>query len=140
MPVRQGFEFLGDKIKRGKGFRLPAHKRRSQANPHNLDAIPRPKSLKRFQERIRSLTRRRAPITWPELIERINPGIRGWGTYDRKAHVRGLFNRLDRWIERRISSFLAKRWRNTRWRKYPKRIEEYGLVRLTHLIPGLGPR
>jgi group II intron reverse transcriptase/maturase len=135
--VRQGVEFLGDKIKRGKGFRLPAHKRRSQANPHELYAIPRPKSLKRFQERIRSLTRRKAPITWPELIERINPVIRGWGTYYRKAHVRGLFNRLDRWIERRIYSFLAKRWRNTMWRNYPKLIEEYGLVRLTHLIPGL---
>jgi RNA-directed DNA polymerase len=135
--VRQGFEFLGYKIKRGKGFRLPAHKRRSKANPHDLYAIPRPKSLKRFQERIRSLTRRKAPITLPELIERINPVIRGWGTYYRKAHVRGLFNRLDRWIERRIYSFLAKRWRNTMWRKYPKLIEEYGLVRLTHLIPGL---
>jgi RNA-directed DNA polymerase len=135
--VRQGFEFLGYKIKRGKGFRLPAHKRRSKANPHDLYAIPRPKSLQRFQERIRSLTRRKAPITLPELIERINPVIRGWGTYYRKAHVRGLFNRLDRWIERRIYSFLAKRWRNTMWRKYPKLIEEYGLVRLTHLIPGL---
>jgi hypothetical protein len=51
------------------------------------------------------------------LIERINPVIRGWGTYYRKAHVRGLFNRLDRWSERRIYSFLAKRWRNTMWRK-----------------------
>jgi group II intron reverse transcriptase/maturase len=135
--VRQGFEFLGDKIKRGKGFRLPAPRRRSQANPHDLYAIPRPTSLKRFQERIRSLTRRKAPITLPELIERINPVRRGWGTDDRKAHVRGLFNRLDRWMERRIYSFRAKRWRNTMWRKYPKLIEEYGLVRLTHLIPGL---
>jgi hypothetical protein len=51
--------------------------------------------------------------------------------------VRQLFNRLDRWIERRIYAFLAKRWRNTMWRKYPKLIEEYGLVRLTHLIPDL---
>jgi RNA-directed DNA polymerase len=135
--VQQGFEFLGYKITRGKGFRLPAHQRRSKANPHDLDAIPRPKSLTRFQERSRSLTRRKAPITLPELIERINPVIRGWGTYYRKAHVRGLFNRLDRWIERRLYSFLAKRWRNTMWRKYPKLIEEYGLVRRTHLLPGL---
>jgi RNA-directed DNA polymerase len=138
--VRQGFEFLGYKIKRGQGLRLPAQKRRSTANPHGLYAIPRPKSVKRFQERIRNLTRRKAPITLQEVIDRINPVIRGWGTYYRKAHVRGLFNRLDRWIERRIYSFLAKRWRNVIWRKYPKLIEEYGLVRLTHLIPGLVQR
>lgn len=135
--VRQGFEFLGYKIKRGTGFRLPAAKRRSGTNLHDLYAIPRSKSIKRFEVRIRNLTRRKAPITLRELIERINPVIRGWGTYYRKANVRRLFNRLDRWIERRIYSFLAKRWRNTIWRKYPKLIEEYGLVRLTHLIPDL---
>ena len=138
--VRQGFEFLGYKVKRGKGFRLPAQKRRSKANPHDLYAIPRPKSVKRFQERIRHLTRRKAPIALRALIDRISPVIRGWGTYYRKAHVRQLFNRLDRWIERRIYAFLAKRWRSTIWRKYPKLIEEYGLVRLTHLIPGLVQR
>jgi hypothetical protein len=61
--VRQGFECLGYTVKRGQGFRLPAHKRRSQANPYDLDAIPRAKSLQRVQERIRSRTRRQAPIT-----------------------------------------------------------------------------
>ena len=73
------------------------------------------------------------------MIDRINPVVRGWGNYYRKAHVRQLFNRLDRWVERRLYSFLAKRWRNTMWRRYPTRrlVEEFGLVRLTHLIPGL---
>jgi len=139
--VSQGFEFLGYKVKQGAGHRLPAHKRRGRSNPQNLYAIPREKSVKRFQEQIRALTRRKVPIKLRELIERINPVIRGWGHFYRKADVRRLFHRLDRWIEHRIYSFLAKRWRNPMWRRYPTRrlIAEFGLVRLIHLIPGLVP-
>jgi len=140
--IRQGFEFLGYKVKKGKGLRLPAQKRQAKANQYDLYAVPREKSVRKFKDQIRKLTRRKAPVTLRELIEQINPVIRGWGNFYCKAHVRLLFNRLDRWIERRIYSFLAKRWRNTMWRRYPtaRLIEEYGLVRLTHLIPGLVQR
>jgi RNA-directed DNA polymerase len=140
--VSQGFEFLGYKVKQGTGFRLPAHRRRGRSNPLNLYAVPREKSVQRFQDQIRALTRRKAPLKLREVIERINPVIRGWGHFYRKADVRRLFHRLDGWVERRIYSFLAKRWRNPMWRTYPTRrlIEEFGLVRLTHLIPGLVPR
>ncbi|MEE8302845.1 MAG: group II intron maturase-specific domain-containing protein [Candidatus Tectomicrobia bacterium] len=98
--------------------------------------------MRKFQDQIRTLTQRKAPLTLVEVIERLNPVIRGWGTFYRKANVRRLFHRLDGWIEQRLYSFLAKRWRNTMWRRYPTRrlIEEYGLVRLTHLIPGLVQR
>lgn len=34
--IRQGFEFLGYKVKQGKGVRLPAQKRTSHANPPDL--------------------------------------------------------------------------------------------------------
>jgi RNA-directed DNA polymerase len=140
--ISQGFEFLGYKVKQGRGHKLSAEKRRTRVNPYNLYAIPREKSVRRFKDQIRKLTRRKTPITRQELIDRINPVIRGWGNFYRKAHVRLLFNRLDRWIVRRIYSFLAKHWRNSMWRRYPtgRLVEEYGLVRLTHLIPGLVQR
>jgi group II intron reverse transcriptase/maturase len=140
--VRQGFEFLGYQVKQGAGHRLPAHKRRGWSNPQNLSAIPREKSVKRCRDQIRALTRRKAPRKLRELIERINPVIRGWGTFYRKADVRRLFHRLDGWIERRIYSFLAKRWHHRMWHQYPTRrlIAECGLVRLMHLLPGLVQR
>lgn len=47
-----------------------------------------------------------------QLVDWINPVIRGWGNYYRKAHVRKLFNRLQRWIINRIWSHRFKRWRN----------------------------
>ena len=113
--------------------------RRAQGNSGNLYAIPREKSVKRFRDQIRRLTRRRLPLTLVEVVDRINPVIRGWGTYYSKAHVRCLFHQLDGWIVRRLYSFLAKRWRNDMWRRYSTRrlIEEFGLVRLIQLIPGL---
>jgi hypothetical protein len=137
-----GFEFLGYKVKQGKGVRLAAQKRRSRSHPHHLYAVPREKSVKRFKDQIRQLTRRKAPVKVREVIQQVNPVIRGWGTYYRKAHVRRLFHQLDGWSDQRLYSFLAKRWRNRLWKRYPsgRLIEEFGLVHLTHLIPGLVSR
>ena len=79
----------------------------------DLYAYPRDKSIRHFVEQIRKRTKRKAPVGTKELIEGINPVIRGWGNYYCKTHVRKLFNRLDRWIVRRIWSHKFKRWRNT---------------------------
>ena len=137
--VRDGFEFLGYKIRRGKGLRMAAHKRTTKANPLDLYAIPRARSVDRFKDQIRNLTRRNAPVRLGEVIGAINPIIRGWGNYYRKANVRKLFHQLDGWIERRLWSFIAKRWRNAAYRKYPTRrlVMEMGLIRLISLVPGI---
>src|SRR6202041_2170183 len=65
--VRQGFEFLGYKIKRGKQLRLPPGKIRSGAQSGALYAIPREKSVRRFMDQVRALTRRRVPLKTKEL-------------------------------------------------------------------------
>jgi group II intron reverse transcriptase/maturase len=110
--VRQGFEFLGYKIKRGKQLRLPPGKIRSGAQSGELYAIPREKSIRRFMDQVRALTRRRVPLRTTELIEKLNPVLRGWGHHYKRAHVRKLFHRLDGWIVRRIRSHRFKRGRN----------------------------
>ena len=137
--VRHGFEFLGYKIKRGRQLKLSTDKIRSTARSGALYAFPREKSINRFMDQVRALTRRRVPLTTKELIERLNPILRGWGNYYKKAHVRKLFNRLNRWIVRRIWSHRFKRWRNFGWRVLPDRTlyRDYGLVNLIQLIPSL---
>lgn len=137
--ISYGFEFLGYKVKQGKGRKLPKDKIKKQANRLNLYAIPKQQSMKRFMEQIRNHTRRRMPLTLKEVVDTINPIIRGWGNYFRKADVRKLFNKLDRWIVRRLWSFIFKKWRNIGWKKYPERVlyEKYGLVNLIQLIPNL---
>jgi group II intron reverse transcriptase/maturase len=138
--VRHGFEFLGYKIKQGsRPLALPVERLRSKARTGQLYAYPREKSVEHFKEQIRQRTRRCIPKSTAELIVEINPVIRGWGNYYCKAHVRKLFNRLDRWIVRRIWSHRQKRWRNAGWKDLPTctLYGAMGLVNLISLIPSL---
>src|SRR6266849_2153358 len=74
------------------------------------------------------------------LIEELNPTLRGWAEYYKRAHVRTLFHKLDGWIVRRIWSHRFCRWRTRGWIQLPKAklYAEFGLVNLISLIPSLG--
>jgi RNA-directed DNA polymerase len=137
--VRRGFEFLGYLIRRGRQLKLPPGKIVTGARSGALYAYPREKSVQRFRDRVRQLTRRCVPLKTKDLIEQLNPVLRGWGHYYKRAHVRTLFNNLDRWIERRIWSHRYKCWRNCGWKQLPKAkmYGEYGLVQLVKLIPSI---
>lgn len=137
--IQHGFEFLGYKIKRGKQLRLPPGKIRSGAHSGALYAYPREKSIRRFMDQVRQRTKRRVPLKTSELIKEINPLLRGWGLYYCRAHVRLLFNRLDRWIVRRIWSHQFRHWRNCGWKTMPnsRLYGEYGLANLVGLIPSI---
>ena len=138
--VQNGFEFLGYKIKRGKRkLYLPESKIRSQARPGALYAYPKEKSIRRFMDRVRQRTKRKIPLKTKELIAELNPLLRGWGEYYKRAHIRLLFHRLDGWIVRRIWSHRYKRWRNLGWKRLPAKTlyREHGLVNLLRLIPSL---
>jgi group II intron reverse transcriptase/maturase len=141
--VRRGFAFLGYMIKRGqRALQLPAAKIRSRARRGALYAYPTQKSIDRFKDSVRRKTHRRIPRSTAELIRELNPVIRGWGAYYKRAHVRRLFNQLDRWIVRRLWSHRYRRWRCTGWITLPTRRlrGELGLVSLIGLIPSLAPR
>jgi RNA-directed DNA polymerase len=140
--VRHGFAFLGYKIKRGSHrLSLPAAQIKSGVRSGDLYAYPTQKSVDRFKEAIRRKTRRRIPLRTAELIRELNPVIRGWGEYYKRAHVRRLFNQLDRWVVRRLWSHHHKRWRCAGWRTFPTRRlrGELGLVSLVSLMPSLNP-
>ena len=137
--IRQGFEFLGYKIKRGtRGLRLPGHRVRS-VRSGQVYAYPREKSIRSFMDQLRARTKRTVPLSTAELIAEIYPILRGWGNYFCKAHVRKLFAKLDRWMMGRIWSHRTKRWRNRGWKELPARrlYGEMGLVNLIRLIPSL---
>ena len=143
VQIQHGFEFLGYKIKRAsRRLRLPAQQLSSHVTSGGLYAMPREKSIRRFMDQVRALSKRSVPLTTQELIEALNPVIRGWGHYYKRAHVRGLFHRLDGWIVRRLWSHRCKRWANRGWKQLPsaKLYGEYGLVNLIQLIPSIAAR
>lgn len=130
--ITQAFEFLGYKIRRGQGLRY-------KAVGEGLYAFPTDRSIRRFKDKVRTATNRRNPKDLRAMLAELNPIIRGWGMYYRRAHVRRLFHRLTRWIVRRVWSFVFKRWRNAGWRTLPERrlYGELGLVNLLQLIPSM---
>jgi RNA-directed DNA polymerase len=116
--VRDGFEFLGFAFQ-GRFLR------------------PRPKALARFKDQVRANTRRKAPVSLQQMIDRLNPTLRGWGNYFAPGDVLSLFEDLDKWIRMRLRSKARKRFKsnggtdNHRW---PNRLfDDLGLVRLDHI-------
>jgi group II intron reverse transcriptase/maturase len=117
--VKEGFEFLGFTVQ-GRLLR------------------PRPATLARFKDRVRALTRRQAPVSIRQMIDDLNPVIRGWGNYYAIGSVVSLFEDLDKWIRMRLRSKLRKRLKSRvgidHVRFKNRMFDELGLVRLEHLV------
>ena len=137
--VRHGFDFLGYRILRSSRRSKLTAGRIRRWQPNGLIVTPTTKSIRRFRDRVRSLTRRCVSRKTEELIRELNPTLRGWGEYYKRAHVRTLFHQLDGWIVRRIWSHRFRRWRTMGWKQLPPvaLYEELGLVNLFSLIPSL---
>lgn len=114
--VSDGFEFLGFQF-------------------HGRFLRPRPRALSSFKDRVRQGTRRLAPIPLRQMIEDLNPLLRGWGNYFKVGDVTSLFEDLDAWIRMRLRSKVirrhAKPYSNA---KMPNRVlRALGLVSLNDL-------
>ncbi|GHU23224.1 hypothetical protein FACS189472_16210 [Alphaproteobacteria bacterium] len=120
-------------------MKLSSDKIKGIARQGQMYAYPTQKSITRFEDQIRSKTKRTIPLNTEEIIAGLNPIIRGWGNYYRKANVRRLFLQLKGWIVRRIWSHRHKKWRNCGWKTLPesKLYRELGLVNLMSLIPSI---
>jgi group II intron reverse transcriptase/maturase len=117
VSIHQGVDFLG--------YRL------IQVHGH-LNLYLTPKAVTRFRDQVRQLTRRTAGVSLPALVARLNRFLRGWGEYFKRAQCSGVLDRLDLWVARRVRAYVAKRWRNTLWRRYPDQYL-YGTLGLTRL-------
>src|SRR5438067_2446038 len=133
--INRGFEFLGYKIKRGRPRAALRRKLGRSAPAGTVYAYPSEKSINRFKDRVRQLTKRRIPVSTDQIIAEMNPIVRGWGQYYKRSRVRKLFTQLDAWIVRRLWSHRCKRWRCEGWKQLPQTMlyGELGLVSLLQL-------
>jgi RNA-directed DNA polymerase len=74
------------------------------------------KSLQRFRDRLRRLTRRTRSGKLEEIIREVNQYLRGWIGYFRLADTFSVFEDLDSWIRRRLRQMIWKRWKRGRTR------------------------
>jgi RNA-directed DNA polymerase len=104
---------------------------------------PSPRAMTRIRARVRELTDRRR---WAglrdirEVIEVLNPVLRGWGNYFRTGNASWKFQQVDRYVNQRLVRLLphSRGWRRRPFERRswaPARfVEEFGLHRLVGTI------
>ncbi|MGB6042011.1 MAG: group II intron reverse transcriptase/maturase [Pirellulales bacterium] len=75
------------------------------------------KSIQRFKHRIREITGRSRGISMEHRLSLLRSYVRGWMGYYGLASQLKLFDRLDRWLRRRIRMGYWKQWRRPRKRR-----------------------
>jgi RNA-directed DNA polymerase len=126
---RKGFDFLGFTIRQ---FRVGEHHSGRSGGGRKLGfktlIKPSQKKVKVHYARLKRIVREMQGASQEELIDRLNPVIRGWSNYYRSAVSKATFARLDhqmhillrRWAQRRHPNksrgwVVAHYWRLPRW-------------------------
>lgn len=114
---RQGFEFLGFRFR------------------HYRVGI-RDKSMQKFKQRVRNVTRRQQGRNVEAVIHELNAVLRGWAQYFGVGEVTELFQRVDGWIRTRIRAFRLKRkTRLAHCKLTCRKLEKWGLLSLSQCRP-----
>jgi group II intron reverse transcriptase/maturase len=69
----------------------------------------RKKSLEKFKDKVRKVTKRNQPWKVESIIKRLNAKIYGWANYFGHGNVKKLFRRLDEWIRMRLRSYMERK-------------------------------
>jgi group II intron reverse transcriptase/maturase len=103
--------------------------------------MPRPRAIESFKARVRWKTRRQQPKAMSQIIEELNPIIRGWGRYFMYGNSKRIFWQLDCWIRDRVRAYKLKKWSKLSYQKIPGyRLEKMGLVSLYGLFSQQRPK
>lgn len=83
-----------------------------------------PKKIETFKDRIRQLTPRNHGINVEQMVERLNPVLRGWANYFRVANCKVLFAQMMEWIRRRLRMKQMREWKS--WKQLHKALRRRG--------------
>jgi len=68
--------------------------------------------MKRFKAKIKALTKRNQTVSIKALLgKKLNSVIRGWGNYYGIGNVKTVFDKLMKWIRRRLRSIQLRSWK-----------------------------
>jgi RNA-directed DNA polymerase len=107
-PIAQGFDFLGQTLRKHE---------RPHGKPGKLQITPSQASFRALKARIKALCKRPAGRTPVQLIDTLNPVLRGWANYHRHVICGETFAKLDDFVWRRLSRWAKRRHPNKtgRW-------------------------
>jgi RNA-directed DNA polymerase len=68
-------------------------------------------SRKRFAGKVRQTLRRARGRSLKQIIEQLNPGLRGWMAYFQFTEVKGVLEEFDGWIRHKLRALLWRQWK-----------------------------
>lgn len=103
-----------------------------------LGAYPSRKALKRLREKVRKVLKPGNKAPWPFVAKRLNPILRGWGSYFSYGSVWTARNSADEHVAERVRHFLRRRAGSKKGRGFnqcsPSRVfGELGVLRTQNL-------
>jgi RNA-directed DNA polymerase len=105
--IDEGFDFLG--------WRIQRQPKRGTTKRY-VYTYPSKKAVLAVCDRVRTLTQGSQHLTLTELLERVNPVLRGWANYFRHGVSKATFSYLDTFTWRRIVSWLRHKHHQRNWR------------------------
>ena len=111
-PLSEGFNFIGFEF---------VKRRSPSSGKKRIYIFPSKRSQRNIRNKIRSFTRRRAPIQPSEFVRQINRAVLGWANYYRHTNASQAFRSLQRFINirfRRYLNYRSKR-RGFGWKQFP---------------------
>jgi RNA-directed DNA polymerase len=105
---REGFDFLGCHFH----ARVSGRLLEQGVRKYYLHRWPSTRSMNRVRRRVRALTNRRARSGIKdirEVIEDLNPVLRGWGNYFRTGNAADQFLQIDQYVWRRLIRLLVRK-------------------------------
>jgi RNA-directed DNA polymerase len=104
---KEGFDFLGCHLHKRLSGALWEKKRKRL---YFLQRWPSKRAMQRVRQRVKELTpRSRCHADIRDVINDLNPVLRGWGNYFRTGNAAQRFNQLDSYVWRRLKSLRMKR-------------------------------
>jgi len=103
--ARRGFDFLGIH------FRLCRSSRKTAKRKWYCSIWPSDRSMERIKQRLRDVIGRRYSLSLEEMVDVLNPVIRGWNNYHTASRPDAKrFRYLNRFIQERIRIFLRRKY------------------------------
>lgn len=105
--IDEGFDFLGFHIQR---------KRQKGSQRCTVYTYPSKSSLAAIKAKVRALTQGNTNQTLANLLQRVNPVLRGWANYFRHGVSAKTFDYLNAWSWRRVVNWLRHKHPRASWK------------------------
>lgn len=107
----EGFDFLGYTLRKGKSLKTGKYK---------TYYYPSRKSMKAIKGKIKDITQHGQHLKLSEVVEKLNPILRGWANYFKSGNSKQHFKSIDNYVTYNLTIMLRKKYKKPvkGWREH----------------------